>query len=482
MPSIPLVPVLLCGGSGTRLWPASRAGFPKQFVPLADGRSLLQNTLTRLDGLDTSGWLAVTNDRHRFLVERQAAEVGVDEVRVLLEPMGRNTAPAIAAAALDVMREGEDALLLVLPADHVVADPDAFRRAVERGRAAAEQGTLVTFGVVPTRAETGYGYIRTGGAIEGSNEVQRIDEFVEKPDAETAARYVAAGNFLWNAGIFLFRASRLLEELEMHRPEMVAQLRLAWEAGAPVAGSDALRLDETAFGAVEGESIDYAVMEETNRGAVVPLDAGWDDAGSWDALYRLTEPDAAGNVTEGDVALEDVSNSYVRSSGRLVSCVGVDDVLVVETPDAVLVSGRDRSGSLKQMVDGLRADARPETDLHTTVHRPWGRYTVLDLDPAFQVKRIAVEPGGCLSLQYHHHRAEQWVVVRGTATVTRDDEVLAVEPGEAVAIPLGAVHRLENRGTELLEIIEVQTGTYFGEDDIVRLDDRYGRSATGAEG
>ncbi|WP_405283286.1 mannose-1-phosphate guanylyltransferase/mannose-6-phosphate isomerase [Gaopeijia maritima] len=482
MSVLPLVPVLLCGGSGTRLWPASRAGFPKQFVPLAGGRSLLQHTLTRLEGLDTAGWVAVTNERHRFLVERQAGEVGIDRLRVLLEPMGRNTAPAIAAAALDVTRDGGDALLLVLPADHVVARPEAFREAVERGRGAAEAGTLVTFGVVPARPETGYGYIRTGDALAEHTGVRRIAEFVEKPDADTAARYVESGDFLWNAGIFLFRASRLIEELETHRPEMATRLRRAWQAGTPVAASDALRLDEEAFGAIAGESIDYAVMEETDRGAVVPLDAGWDDAGSWDALLRLQEGDGHGNVVEGDVALEDVSNSYVRSSGRLVTCVGVDDLVVVETPDAVLVSGRDRSGSLKRVVDRLRADERPETDLHTTVHRPWGRYTVLDLDPAFQVKRIAVEPGGCLSLQYHHHRAEQWVVVRGTATVTRDDEVLTVQPGESVAIPLGAVHRLENRGTGLLEIIEVQTGTYFGEDDIVRLDDRYGRSETGAEG
>lgn len=476
MSDLPLVPVLLCGGSGTRLWPASRAGFPKQFVPLAGGRSLLQNTLGRLDGLAADRWIAVTNERHRFLVERQAAEVGVGGLRVLLEPMGRNTAPAIAAAALDVTREGGDALLLVLPADHVVADPATFRAAVERGRVAAEGGTLVTFGVVPTRPETGFGYIRTGGVLPDSEGVHEIAEFVEKPDADTAAGYLESGGFLWNSGIFLMRASRLLEELDAHRPAMGEALRRAWETGTALDGSDALRLGEEAFAKIRGESIDYAVMEETDRGAVVPLDAGWDDAGSWDALHRLSDSDASGNVTEGEVALEQVSNSYVRSSGRLVACVGVDDVVVVETADAVLVTGRDRSDSLKTVVDRLRAEERSEVDLHTTVHRPWGRYTILDLDPAFQVKRIAVEPAGCLSLQYHHHRAEQWVVVRGTATVTRDEEVLEVQVGESVAIPLGAVHRLENRGTELLEIIEVQTGTYFGEDDIVRLDDRYGRS------
>lgn len=485
MPSLRLTPVLLCGGSGTRLWPASRAGFPKQFVALAGGRSLLQETVERIAPLAPERWIAVTNERHRFLVERQADEVGVgaDHLRVLLEPVGRNTAPAIAAAALEATRDHGDALLLILPADHVVRDPVAFRRAIDVGRPAAEDGFLVTFGVVPSRPETGYGYIRMGTPLDEVEGVRRIAEFVEKPDADTAARYLAAGDYLWNAGIFLMRASRLLEELRIHRPEMAAHVERAWRATTPVAGSDALRLEAEAFSAVRGESIDYAVMEHTDRGAVVPLDAGWDDAGSWDALHRLAAggdshtagAGDAGNVTEGDVVIEASTHTYVRSSGRLVACVGVDDLIVVETPDAVLVSSHDRSDELKRVVEQLQRDDRPETDRHTTVHRPWGHYTVLDLTPSFQVKRIAVVPGGLLSLQYHHHRAEQWVVVRGTATVTRDDEVLEVGVGESVAIPLGAVHRLENRGSELLEIIEVQTGTYFGEDDIVRLEDRYGR-------
>lgn len=472
MPVSDLVPVFLCGGSGTRLWPASRTASPKQFTRLAGDRTLFQQTCLRVGDLAGAHWIAVTNRDHRFLVAAQARGVGRDDVRLILEPLARNTAPAIAAAAVDLLETRGDALMLVLPADHVVADPPAFREAVRRGTEAAADGALVTFGVVPNRPETGFGYIRAEGAGEGP---LPIAEFVEKPDAETAEAYLRGGAHLWNSGMFLFRASRLLEELEAARPEMRARVDRAWREGRDDGDGRVRHLAAEPFAEIRGESIDYAVMEHTDRGRVVPLDAGWDDAGSWDAVRRLGSPDGDGNVVDGDVALVGVRDSYVRSESRLVACVGVDDLVVVETDDAVLVSRRDRSGELKTLVERLRAEGRPEVEFPATVSRPWGAYRVLDGGDGFQVKRITVVSGGCLSLQYHHHRAEQWVVVRGTATVTRDGEVMELGVGRSVEIPLGAVHRLENRHDELLEIIEVQTGSYLGEDDIVRLEDRYGR-------
>ncbi|MEQ9569009.1 MAG: mannose-1-phosphate guanylyltransferase/mannose-6-phosphate isomerase [Longimicrobiales bacterium] len=471
MPPPDLVPVLLCGGSGTRLWPVSRSTFPKQFARFSGARSLFQETCLRVGDLAGDRWVVVTNEDHRFLVTGQGREVGRSDLRLILEPRARNTAPAIAAAAVDLLETHGDRQMLVLPADHGVRQPQALRAAVPRGGEAAEEGALVTFGVVPDRPETGFGYIRSSASGDGP---RVIEEFVEKPDAQTAEAYLRGGAHLWNSGMFLFRASRFLEELEASRPDMRGLVERAWREGRDDDGG-VRHLAAGPFGEVRGDSIDYAVMEHTSRGRVVPLDAGWDDAGSWDAVRRLASPDDDGNVVEGDVALVGTRGSYVRSDDRLVACVGVDDLVVVETDDAVLVSRRDRSGELKVLVEGLRAEGRPEVESHTTVVRPWGAYRVLDGGDGFQVKRITVNPGGCLSLQYHYHRAEQWVVVRGTATVTRDDEVLELGVGRSVEIPLGVVHRLENRHDDPMEIIEVQTGSYLGEDDIVRLEDRYGR-------
>lgn len=467
-----IVPVLLCGGSGTRLWPVSRSALPKQFARLTGDRSLFQETCLRVGDLAGDRWLVVTNERHRFLVAEQGREIGRSDLRLVLEPHARNTAPAIAAAARDLLETRGEGLLLVLPADHVVRDPEAFRAAVRRGAEAAAEGALVTFGIVPDRPETGFGYIRWAGDGDGAHP---IEEFVEKPDAATAEAYLRGGVHLWNSGMFLFEASRLLDELAAARPEMAAKVDAAWREGRDEADGLTRHLAPGPFASIRGESVDYAVMEGTRRGMVVPLAAGWDDAGSWDAVRRLRDPDAHGNVVEGDVALTDVTNSYVRADDRLVACVGVDDLIVVETDDVVLITGPDRSSELKSLVEGLGAEGRTEVESHVRVLRPWGGYQVLDGGDGFQVKRISVHPGGCLSLQYHHHRAEQWVVVRGTATVTRDDEVLELQVGESVHIPLGAVHRLENRHEGLMEIIEVQTGSYLGEDDIVRLEDRYGR-------
>lgn len=465
-----LQPVLLSGGSGTRLWPLSREAYPKQFLPLAGEETMLQDTWRRAAPLASAAPIVVANEEHRFLAAEQLRLVGVEHARIVLEPVGRNTAPAIAAAALQAQADGGDPLLLVLPSDHVVRDPDGFRAAVQAATPAAETGALVTFGIVPTAAETGFGYIQAD-AGEG---VRNVLRFVEKPDAATAQGYLDAGGYYWNSGMFLFRASRYLAELERFRPDILAAVRQAFD-GAQRDG-DFIRLERNAFAASPSDSIDYAVMEKTADAKVLPVDIGWNDVGSWSALWDVSEQDGEGNARHGDVIAVDSRNSYAYSR-RLVALVGVDDLVVVETDDAVLVARKDRVQQVKDVVAQLKAGQRSHAVLHREVHRPWGSYDSIDQeDGCFQVKRIKVKPGARLSLQSHKHRAEHWIVVRGTARVTRDNDVFELHANQSTYIPLGARHRLENPGSEMLELIEVQSGSYLGEDDIVRYEDVYGRS------
>lgn len=472
-----LVPVILCGGSGTRLWPLSRALYPKQLLALVGSHSLLQDTVARLSLLPgpVEPPLVICNEAHRFLVAGQLREAGADPA-LILEPEGRNTAPAAAIAALAARRRaGRDVLLLVLPADHVIRNPRAFADAVALACPAAEAGQLVTFGVVPTQPETGYGYIRTDPQSDptAAVSVRPVREFVEKPDYETAQRYVNSGAYLWNSGMFLFSADTYLRELAAHAPDIAAAAARALDAAQGDAGFLALQKDS--FGNCRKESIDYAVMEKTSQAAVVPLAAGWSDVGSWASLLDVNDRDVQGNALTGDVVAVDCTDSYVRAESRLVAVAGLDGCIVVETKDAVLVVPKARAQDVKKIVEELERQARPETRLGREVFRPWGSYDSLDGAPGFQVKRLTVLPGAVLSLQMHHRRAEHWVVVSGTARITRDDEVFDLAVGGHTFIPLGARHRIENPGTETLRIIEVQVGDYLGEDDIVRFEDRYGR-------
>jgi mannose-1-phosphate guanylyltransferase/mannose-6-phosphate isomerase len=465
-----LIPVLLSGGSGTRLWPLSRETHPKQFQPLVGEQSLLQATWRRLDGLAGAGRpIVVANEEHRFMVAEQLRQAGVAPAALLLEPVGRNTAPAIAAAALQARSGGGDPLLLVLPSDHVIRDEAGFRAAVLAAVAAAEGGALVTFGIVPTGAETGYGYIQAA-AGEGVRPVRR---FVEKPDLATAQAYVASGEYFWNSGMFLFRASRYLEELERFAPAMVAAVQAALAAGKRDA--DFLRLDRTAFEACPADSIDYAVMEKTAAAAVLPIDVGWSDVGSWSALWEIADQDADGNAHHGDVLALGCRNTLAWGGRRLVSLLGLQDVIVVDTDDALLVAARDQVQQVKDIVARLKAEGRAQASIHRKVYRPWGSYDGIDSGERFQVKRIVVNPGASLSLQMHHHRAEHWIVVSGSARVTCDDRVFLLAENQSTYIPLGSRHRLENPGKVPLELIEVQSGSYLGEDDIVRFEDVYGR-------
>lgn len=470
-----IIPVILSGGAGTRLWPLSRELYPKQFLPLAGEHSLLQQTVLRLQGLpDMAPPLVVCNEEHRFLVAEQLRAAGVQGAAIVLEPAGRNTAPAVALAALHVnARHGGDALMLVLPSDHVIADAQAFRRAVLDGVPAATAGGLVTFGVRPTRPETGYGYIRAGDALD-AGAARRVLAFVEKPDAERAAAYLASGEYLWNGGMFLLGAGSYLAELERHAPAIASACRAAFDEVH--ADLDFVRVAREAFLTSPSDSIDYAVMERTDRAAVVALDAGWSDVGSWDALLEVQPRDDAGNVISGDVLVEDASGSLIRSEGRLVAALGVKDLIIVETADAVLVADRARAQDVKRLVERLKAQRRDEPLVHRQVFRPWGSYEGLVQSGRFQVKRIVVKPGASLSLQMHHHRAEHWVVVKGTARVTCGDDVRLLAEDQSTYIPIGTAHRLENPGRIVLEIIEVQSGSYLGEDDIVRFQDHYGRS------
>ncbi len=466
-----LVPVLLSGGVGSRLWPVSREGRPKQFLPMAGQGSMLQQTQRRLDGFATAAPLIVCNEEHRFLVAEQLRELGVEPGKIILEPDGRNTAPAIALAALAALENDPNAMLLALPADHFIRDGQAFHDAVGAAMSLAETGKLVTFGVVPTAPETGYGYIRCGEALTDSAAV--LAEFVEKPDEATAAQYLEAGNYYWNSGMFLFRADRYLEALAQHCPAIDAACRKAMAAAD--ADMDFLRPEREAFLACPSDSIDYAVMEHTDAGAVIPLDCGWSDIGAWSALWDIGDKDAAGNVTAGDVLLDDTRDSYIHSESRLVTTTGVEGLVVVETADAVLVADRERVQNVKTLVKSLQATGRSEASVHQRVFRPWGSYESLVTADRFQVKRIIVNPGQTLSLQKHFHRAEHWIVVHGTAEVTRDEEVFTLREDQSTYIPLGAVHRLANPGKIPLELIEVQSGAYLGEDDIVRFEDVYGR-------
>ena len=464
-----LQPVLLSGGSGTRLWPLSREAYPKQFLPLAGDDTMVQATWRRVEALADLAPIVVANEEHRFLVAEQLRQVGAPVPAILLEPVGRNTAPAIAAAALQAMAGGADPLLLVLPSDHVVRDVAGFQRAVREASSAAEAGALVTFGIVPDAPETGFGYIQA----EAGDGLRQVLRFVEKPDAATARSYLDAGGYYWNSGMFLFRASRYLEELARFRPDIVDAVRAAHVAARH--DGDFVRLDKDAFSACPSDSIDYAVMEKTADAKVLPVDIGWNDVGSWSALWDVAERDADGNAHHGDVIAVDSRNSYAYAQ-RLVALVGVDDIVVVETDDAVLVARKDKVQEVKQVVARLKQEQRSQAVLHREVHRPWGSYDSVDNGGRHQVKRIKVKPGAALSLQMHHHRAEHWIVVSGTAKVTRGDETLLLSENESTYIPLGVKHRLENPGKVPLELIEVQSGSYLGEDDIVRFEDVYGRS------
>ncbi|PRH83418.1 mannose-1-phosphate guanylyltransferase/mannose-6-phosphate isomerase [Arenimonas caeni] len=475
-----LVPVLLSGGSGTRLWPLSREMHPKQFQPLVGEKSLLQATVERLAGLPgMAAPIVVANEEHRFMVAEQLRQLGAEASAIVLEPVGRNTAPAIAVAALQAMAGGEDPLLLVLPSDHVIADPAGFRAAVQEARrGAAEEGSLVTFGVVPTGPETGYGYIKAfapeGAPAEGG--VRAVERFVEKPDLATAQGYVASGDYFWNSGMFLFRASRYLAELEAQAPAILAGARAAL-AGAK-RDVDFLRLDREAFEACPSDSIDYAVMEKTRAAAVLPINVGWNDVGSWSALWEIADQDPDGNAHHGDVLALGCRNTLAWGGRRLVSLLGLEDVIVVDTDDALLVAARERVQEVKDIVARLKAEGRPQASIHRKVYRPWGSYDGIDSGERFQVKRIVVKPGAALSLQMHHHRAEHWIVVKGTARITCEDKVFMLSENQSTYIPLGSKHRLENPGKVPVELIEVQSGSYLGEDDIVRFEDAYGRDAS----
>jgi mannose-1-phosphate guanylyltransferase/mannose-6-phosphate isomerase len=469
-----LHPVILSGGSGTRLWPMSRALHPKQLLSLVGHNSLLQQTVLRVAGqAGFAAPLVVANEEHRFLIAEQLREIGVVPQALLLEPVGRNTAPACAVAALHLASHDPDAVMLVLPSDHAIDDAAALRAAIGRAEKAARAGYLVTFGIAPARPETGYGYIARGAPLDDHMDVFAAAAFVEKPDAEHAARYVAEGGHYWNSGMFLFKASALLGELDRRRPDMVAACRRAL-AGAR-ADADFLRLDKAAFAECPADSIDYAVMEHTDRAAVVPVTIGWSDLGSWDALWEMSPKDAYGNAIAGDVIAEDTQNCYLRSEARLIAAIGVRNLVVVATRDAVLLAPRNRAQEVKALVARLAGDGRGEADALPTVHRPWGTYTGIHQGERVQVKHIVVKPGGKLSLQRHKYRAEHWVVVQGTAKIRRGDDEFTLTEDQSTYIPLRTLHRLENPGDAPLHLIEVQSGGYLGEDDIERFDDDYGR-------
>ncbi len=471
-----MIPVVLSGGSGSRLWPLSRRQFPKQFLALTGERTLFQQTLERLSFEGMQAPILVCNKDHRFIVREQLDELQLVPRAILLEPFGRNTAPAVAIAAMKLISEGRDELLLVLPSDHVLEDLEAFHRALALAAEAAEGGELVLFGVPATRPETGYGYIRHEQDPRLPEGVSRVAQFVEKPDEETARQYVSSGDYFWNSGMFLFRASRYLEELKRHDSDIHDTCRLALERSRQQ--DDHIDIDEPTFACCPENSIDYAVMEKTERACVVSLDAGWSDVGCWSSIWDVHEKDDDGNVIKGDVIVQDSHNCLVHSddNGKLVSIIGLEDIVVVETKDAIMIARKDRVQEVKQLVEKLKAMGRSETENHCQVYRPWGYYDSVDTGGRFQVKHITVKPGGQLSLQMHHHRAEHWIVVSGTAEVTCDDRVFLLTENQSTDIPITSVHRLSNPGKIPLVLIEVQTGSYLGEDDITRLDDVYGRS------
>jgi mannose-1-phosphate guanylyltransferase/mannose-6-phosphate isomerase len=468
-------PVILSGGSGTRLWPMSRTLYPKQLLSLLGRESLLQETVRRVaERACFAPPLLVANEEHRFIIAEQLREIGIVPHSTLLEPVGRNTAPAACIAALVLSEAEPDPLMLVMPSDHTIRDVGAFVVALDRAATAARAGALVSFGIAPERAETGYGYIRRGAKLDGADEVFAIAEFVEKPNRQEAEQYIKSGEHSWNSGIFLFPARLYLDELERVRPDMVAACRRALDAAQRDA--DFVRLGREAFSDCPSDSIDYAVMEQTRRAAVVPVSMGWSDVGSWDALWEMSDKDSNGNSFEGNVVAEETRNCYLRSEAGLVAAVGIEDLVVVKTADAVMVAPRNRTQDVRKLVARLVKDRRDEAETLPTVHRPWGSYTSLHNGHRVQVKHIMVKPGGKLSLQMHHHRAEHWVVVHGTAKIRRGDEEMMLSEDQSTYIPIGTAHRLENPGKIPLHLIEVQSGSYLGEDDIIRLEDSYGRS------
>lgn len=469
-------PVVLCGGSGTRLWPMSRGGYPKQYLKLTGDNTLVQETVLRLrDIADVTSPIVVTNNEQRFLVAEQLREIDVVSSAIVLEPVSRNTAPAIAVAALLAMRESPDSLLLVLPSDHVIKGEAAFVKAVEAAALLAKDNYLVTFGITPTEPHTGYGYILSGAALDGEQSFA-VDSFVEKPNAETAAHFLAHGHYYWNSGMFVLKASTYMEELRRHEPEIAKQAQLSLEGAQR--DNDFVRLEAESFSASPNISVDHAVMEKTKRAAVVAVaDLGWHDIGTWTALANIAARDAQDNALMGDVLIEAVSNSYIRAEHRLVAAIGLENVVIVETADAVLVAHRDQAQNVRKIVAQLNSLGRRESLTHRRVVRPWGSYEGIDSGERFQVKRIVVSPGAQLSLQMHHHRAEHWTVVKGTALVTNGDKEIILTENQSTYIPLGVTHRLVNPGKIPLELIEVQSGAYLGEDDIVRFEDTYGRAA-----
>lgn len=482
-----LIPTILCGGAGTRLWPLSRDEYPKQLLSLAGPETMLQETIRRMSGFAHAkvelapAPMIVCNEDHRFLVAEQIKCMGVEDASIILEPCGRNTAPALTLAALHATRNGHDPLLLVMPADHVVEDRIALHHAINIGIEPALAGAIVTFGIVADRPETGYGYIEADRQTPIGDEVFQVNRFVEKPDQKTAETYLAAGAYYWNSGMFLLRSGTWLTAMGLLQPTMLKACIGAFERG--IEGPDFRRLDRDIFYACPADSIDYAIMEKlaglsdaSIRGIVVPLNAGWSDVGSWDAVWNIGKKDEHGNSASGDVLMEDTRRSLVLAASRLVSCVGIDDLVVVETPDAVLVSKMEKAQDVKKIVASLKAKGRKEGAYHRKVYRPWGWYDSLDQGDRFQVKRIVVNPGGILSLQLHRHRSEHWIIAQGTARVTVGEETMVLTENQSIFIPIGEKHRVENSGGVSLEIIEVQSGSYLGEDDIVRLEDQYGRT------
>ena len=464
-----LIPVIMAGGSGSRLWPMSRSQYPKQLLKLTSERSMLQETAHRIVPLTNNAPLVICNEDHRFIVAEQLNEQN-QLGKIILEPVGRNTAPAIALAALQIAQEDPEALMLVLAADHVIEDQQAFIDSVNKAAAQAQENTLVTFGIVPDPAETGYGYIKRG---EKHGDCFTVDKFVEKPDAETAQTYLDSGDYYWNSGMFVFKASTYLAELKKHQPDILIACEKAMQKTTP--DSDFIRVDKAAFEACPDDSIDYAVMEKTSLALVVPMDAKWSDVGSWSALWDISKKDSDNNSTRGDVLIHNATNNYINAEQRLVAAVGVDNLVIVETKDAILVADKSQVQHVKKIVEQLKADNRTEHKIHREVYRPWGKYDSIDNGERYQVKRITVKPGEKLSIQMHHHRAEHWIVVSGTAKVTNGDKTFLVTENESTHIPVGVVHALENPGKLPLEMIEVQSGSYLGEDDIVRFEDRYGR-------
>lgn len=462
----------MAGGSGTRLWPLSRQLNPKQFLPLVDpDLTMLQATIQRLDGLDHATPRLICNENHRFLAAEQLRQLGLEEANIILEPVGRNTAPAIALAALQALSEQTDPIMLVLAADHLIQDVNAFHQSIAKALVLAESGKLVTFAITPTHPETGYGYLQMGAAVgEGGFEVSR---FVEKPDLATAQDYLAQGSYFWNSGMFMFRASRYIQELERFQPTIVSVCREALAKGAQ--DMHFTRVDSAIFSSSPDDSIDYAVMEKTSDAVMVPLNAGWSDIGSWSAIWDSGEKNEQGNLFKGDVLSENTSGSYVHATHRLVTTVGVENLIIVETKDAVLVAHKDHVQDVKKIVDQLKGCKRHEHTNHREVYRPWGVYDSIDNGERYQVKRITVKPGEKLSVQMHHHRAEHWIVVSGTARVTNGEKTYLVTENQSTYIPIGQIHALENPGMIPLELIEVQSGSYLGEDDIVRFEDIYGR-------